>query len=75
MTLPSLEQLNKEVRNLLNEYYQQEFHPNLRMVSERINLGYTTLKNFKTGTNTTYSNLIQILKFLETKGYKLKETA
>ncbi|MCG2355681.1 hypothetical protein K4S27_11120 [Staphylococcus epidermidis] len=78
MTLPSLERLNKETRYLFNEYYQKEFHPNLRMVSEKINLGYatySTLKNFKNGKDTTYTNLIKILDFLETKGYKLKERA
>lgn len=75
MTLLPLEKLNTEVRNLFNEYYREEFHPNLRMVSKKLNLGYATLKNFKTGTDTTYSNLTKILTFLESKGYKLKEKA
>ncbi|OEK41289.1 hypothetical protein [Staphylococcus saprophyticus] len=78
MTLLPLEKLNTEVRNLFNEYYREEFHPNLRMVCEKIGsngIGYATLKNFKTGTDTTYSNLTKILTFLESKGYKLKEHA
>lgn len=75
MTLLPIEELNKDVRKLLNDYYQSEYHPNLRMISSDLNLGYATLKNFKTGTDTTYTNLTKILTFLESKGYKLKEKA
>lgn len=73
MTLLPLETLNREVRELYLQWYEDAMQPNLRIVSKKINLGYSTMKNFKAGTDTTYNNLTKILKFLEKQGYKLKE--
>jgi hypothetical protein len=75
MTFPSLEKLNKEVRDLYLQWYEYAMRPNLRIVSDRIDLGYSTMKNFKTGSDTTYNNLIRILDFLEEQGFQLKEHA
>lgn len=73
MTLLPIETLNRDVRNLYLQWFEDAMQPNLRIVSSRIGLGYSTMKNFKAGTDTTYKNLTKILKFLEKQGYKLKE--
>jgi len=75
MTLLPLETLNREVRVLYLQWYEDYMQPNLRIVSSKIGLGYSTMKNFKAGTDTTYNNLTKILNFLEKQGYKLKEHA
>lgn len=75
MTLLPLETLNKDVRTLYLEWFEYAMQPNMRMVSKRIGIGYSTMKNFKAGTDTTYNNLTKILNFLESQGFKLKEHA
>ncbi|MDN6612656.1 MAG: hypothetical protein L0L09_14040 [Staphylococcus equorum] len=75
MTLLPLNTLNTEVRELFNDWFQDAMQPNLRIVASRIGIGYATLKNFKTGTDSTYNNLTKVLNFLEKQGFKLKEKA
>lgn len=75
MTLLPLETLNREVRTVYLQWFEDAMEPNLRLVSKKIGIGYSTMKNFKAGTDTTYNNLTKILTFLESKGYKLKEHA
>lgn len=75
MTLLPLETLNRDVRALYLEWFEDAMQPNLRIVASRISIGYSTMKNFKAGADTTYNNLTKILNFLEKQGYKLKEHA
>lgn len=75
MTLLPITTLNRDVRSLYLQWYEDAMQPNLRIVSSRIGIGYSTMKNFKSGTDTTYNNLTKILNFLEQQGYKLKEHA
>ena len=76
MTLIPLETLNKQAREQFNDWYHDKaMEPNLKLVSDRIGLGYGTLKQFKIGTDVTYKNISKIIEFLETQGYKLKEHA
>ncbi|MDK3656249.1 hypothetical protein O0A22_11585 [Staphylococcus pseudintermedius] len=73
MPLVTLETLNNEVRAVFLKWYMDAMKPNMRMVSNRVGLGYSTMKNFKAGTNTTYNNIIKIIKFLNTQGYEVKQ--
>lgn len=75
MPLLTLEQLNKELRDEFNQWYEDAMRPNLRIVSERLGLGYATVKNFKNGTDVTYKNVYRITEFLEKQGVKFKERA
>ncbi|WP_436962880.1 hypothetical protein [Staphylococcus xylosus] len=72
MVRPPITFLNKQARELLNVYWINEMRPNLKMLSERIGVGYSTLKTFKSGsTDMSYTNVVKVLNFLETQGYTL----
>lgn len=73
MALKPLTTLNKETHELFGIWYEDAMHPNLKMVAQRINISYGTLKNFNSGMSTSYNNLYKINAFLESQGYKLKE--
>lgn len=73
MPLLPLEKLNADARLLFNEWYFDAMKPNLEMVSQRIGVGYQTLKHFKTGTSDVkYNNIIKILTYLEKQGFTLE---
>ncbi|EGQ3068525.1 hypothetical protein KEI82_002502 [Staphylococcus pseudintermedius] len=73
MLISTIETLNKEVRDVFLEWYMDAMKPNMRMVAERVGLGYSTMKNFKAGHNTTYNNIIKITNFLKSQGYEVKQ--
>lgn len=70
-----IEDLNKEVRDLFNQWHLDAMKPQKNLVAERIGVGYVLLKQFSTGRDITYQNLTIIMNYLEKQGYKLKQKA
>lgn len=71
--LTDIEKKNEHLRNLFLIYFEDNFHPNKKLISSRININYNS---FKLWTNNnfdlSFENLIKVERFLENRGYKLE---
>ncbi|MBM6630324.1 hypothetical protein JTF04_11565 [Mammaliicoccus vitulinus] len=65
---------NAEVRELFNEYYQDSFEPNKKLIAKSIPINYNTFKQWANGAyDLPANNLMKVEMFLAIRGYKAKE--
>lgn len=69
--LTDTEKKNQYLRKLFLTYFEDDFHPNKKLISSFININYNS---FKLWTNNNFDlsseNLVKVERFLENRGYK-----
>lgn len=65
---------NEEIRELFNEYYEESFQPNKKLIAKSLPINYNTFKQWANGAyDLPANNLMKVEMFLEIRGYKSKQ--
>lgn len=63
-------ELNKEIRKRFNQYWKDNFQPNLKLIANYIDTGYTNFKSFNSNhKDYGQQTLKKIDSFLKEQGY------
>lgn len=63
-------ELNKEIRKRFNQYWKENFQPNLKLISNYIDIGYINFKSFNSNHKDYGQKTLQkIDSFLKEQGY------